>query len=100
MAWFNAVAKVGYGQRKELSAEQVFAIAGDATPRELPASVADSPVDIGVQVSVAPSDYGVVPVNGRLAAVTEDRIVVARETAQFGVLHVHFPRAGFAITAI
>ena len=61
--------------------------------------MADSPVAIGSAVEVAPIDYGVVPVAGKLAAVTETRIIVARETADFGTLHVHFPRAGYSIVA-
>jgi hypothetical protein len=50
-------------------------------------------------VKVAPADYGKVPVTGRLVAVTADRVVLARDTDHFGLLHVHFPRDGYSVTA-
>lgn len=96
--WFQRVAAVGHGTREEMSQEQVFAAAKGASPRSLPASVDDLPVALGTVVKVAPSDYGVQPVTGTLAAVTENRIIVARDTAEFGSLHVHFPREGYSIT--
>ena len=65
----------------------------------MPASVANPPLAIGTEVRVGPSDYGTVPVAGTLAAVTEDRIVIARETSEFGTVHVHFPREGYALAA-
>jgi hypothetical protein len=49
-------------------------------------------------VSVAPADYGTVPVTGTLVAVTSARCIVARETDRFGTVHVHFPLRGFALT--
>jgi hypothetical protein len=51
-------------------------------------------------VSVAPTDYGQVPVSGQLVATTIERYVVARETDDFGVLHVHFPRVGYVVKPI
>jgi hypothetical protein len=53
----------------------------------------------GSRVEVAPEDYCVVPVVGTFAALTRDRIVLARETSEFGRLHIHFPRAAYSITA-
>ena len=50
-------------------------------------------------VEVAPSDYGVLPVTGTLAAVTEDRIILARDNTELGKLHVHFPRAGYLLVS-
>jgi hypothetical protein len=40
-----------------------------------------------------------VPVIGKLVCVTEDRLILARETEEFGMLHVHFPRGGYALSA-
>ncbi len=97
--WFRKVADFGHGVREEVSREQVFAAARDAAPRALPDSVDDAPVAPGSVVSVAPVDYCVIPVTGTVAALTAERIILARETQEFGTLHVHFPRAGYAITA-
>ncbi len=97
LGWFQRVADIGHGKREEVSQAQVFTAAKDATPRPLPASIDDVPVALGTKVQVAPSDYGVLPVTGTLAAVTEDRIIVARETPEFGLVHVHFPREGYSL---
>ena len=98
-AWYQRVGEIGHGEREELTQDKAFAIAKAAEPRALPESVSDTPAAIGAKVEVAPSDYGKVPVAGTLAAFTEDRIVIARDTREFGLLHVHFPRAGYALTA-
>lgn len=98
-AWYQRVSEIGQGQREEITQELAFAAARDAEPRPLPASVDDSPVSIGTEVNVAPLDYGVVPITGTLAAVTKERIIVARNDAGFGNLHVHFPRAGYSLSA-
>jgi len=97
--WYQRVGQIGHGHREEITQEKAFEAARTADPRPLPESMADTPVAIGTPVEVAPSDYGKEPVSGTLAAATEDRIVLARDTAKFGVLHVHFPRAGYSLTA-
>jgi len=98
LRWYQAMANLGHGTREEIAQTDAFDAARRATPRPLPSSV---PSDIapGTTVKVAPVDYGIVPVTGTLAAVTEHRIVVARETDAFGTLHVHFPRHGYAMMA-
>ncbi len=97
--WYARVTAIGHGQREEITAEQAFAAARDAQPRPLPEDT-DSLEGCapGQRVAVAPTDYGVVPVHGELAAVTADRIIIRRQTEDFGTLHVHFPRAGYAVT--
>lgn len=97
--WFKRVGEIGQGQREEITGDQAFAAARDADPRPLPASLDDTPVAVGASVRVAPSDYGVSPVTGTLAGMTTDRVIVARDTRDFGTLHVHFPRSGYSIEA-
>lgn len=98
-AWYQRVSDVGHGQREEITQDKAFAAAREAQPRALPTSAEDLTVAIGERVEVAPSDYGVEPVTGTLAAVTEDRIILARDTTEFGPLHVHFPRAGYSLAS-
>ena len=98
-AWYQRVSEIGHGRREETTQDKAFAAARSAEPRPLPASVEDGKVTIGTVVEVAPSDYGVLPVSGTLAAVTEDRIVLARDSTEFGKLHVHFPRAGYSLVS-
>lgn len=98
-AWYQRVSEVGHGKREEITQELAFAAARNAEPRPLPNSVDDLPVTLGSEVDVAPTDYGISPVSGTLVALTEERIIVARNNAGFGNLHVHFPRAGYSLVA-
>ncbi len=95
--WYDRMTALGHGQREELAPERAFDAAKTAEPRALPAVPAAPDPRIGQRVSVAPSDYGTVPVVGTLVALTPSRCIVARETERFGTLHVHFPRRGFSI---
>jgi hypothetical protein len=97
--WYKAVEEFGHGQRKEITQAEAFEAARSAGPRALPTGTELGSLQIGQVVQVAPLDYGVVPVSGTLAAVTENRIIVARESSEFGTLHVHFPRAGYSLVA-
>ncbi|MES1930578.1 glutathione S-transferase [Salinisphaera dokdonensis CL-ES53] len=97
--WYERVSQIGHGHREEMTQEKAFAAARDAEPRPVPESVVDTPLALGTTVEVAPSDYGKVPVSGTLAAFTQDRIVIARDTQKLGVLHVHFPRDGYSLTS-
>jgi glutathione S-transferase len=53
----------------------------------------------GAAVTVRADDYGRDPIKGRLVAVNADRIVIAREGAELGATHVHFPRVGYLLAA-
>ncbi|MEO0435936.1 MAG: glutathione S-transferase family protein [Pseudomonadota bacterium] len=99
LTWFEKIAAIGQGDRTEIGQADAFAAARDSEPRALPVSTEATDHELGSTVAVAPEDYGVVPVTGHLAAVTENRIVLARESTQFGLVHVHFPRAGYSIAA-
>ena len=97
--WYQRVGLIGHGPRQEIQSTQAFSAAREAEPRPLPSSVDNPPVALGSAVEVAPADYGIRAVQGRLAALTEDRIILARQTEDFGLLHVHFPREGYSLTA-
>ncbi|CAA0091925.1 Uncharacterised protein [Zhongshania aliphaticivorans] len=97
-AWYKRVSEIGHGIRTEISAEDAFSTARNAEPRALPNSAQDLPVEIGKRVNIAPSDYGVLPVSGTLVAMTDERIIVMRDTSELGKLHVHFPRHGYSLT--
>lgn len=98
--WYDRMAAIGHGQREELAPERAFEAAKAAEPRALPDVTGEPDARIGRRVSVAPSDYGTVPVTGTLVAITPSRCVVKRDTERFGTLHVHFPRRGYALAEI
>lgn len=95
-AWYARVGAVGYGQRRELSADQAMAFAREASPRALPDNMVSHP-QLHQRVSVAPSDYGRQAVVGELVAVTDERLIIARNTPDLGRVHVHFPVQGYEV---
>ncbi len=94
--WFARVAELGHGHCQTIDGAAAHAAARDNDPR--PVSDAGSDALLGQQVQVAPTDYGVVPVEGRLVAHTDSRLIVARDIADYGTVHVHFPTRDFGIT--
>jgi len=51
------------------------------------------------RAALAPTDYGVDPVQGRLVFADATRVVLARSDERAGTVHVHFPRLGFKVSA-
>ncbi len=95
--WRGEVAALGHGARSEMDGLMALEAARRAEPREPPEHDPADPLGLapGALVAVAADDYGRDPIVGRLVAATPDRIVIARDAGELGVLHVHFPRAGY-----
>ncbi|EAW40744.1 MAG: glutathione S-transferase [Halieaceae bacterium] len=93
--WYEAMLAPGHGERFELQPDAAFRMAAQSEPRPLPPS--ETHEYLNQQVSAAPTDYGQVPITGSLISVTTERYIIARQTEDFGVLHVHFPRAGYVV---
>lgn len=96
--WYDRLGNFGHGQRREISQAEAFERARSSPPRPLPDSEMIGDLEPGQLGEVLPEDYGLVPVAGTLAAVTAERIILARETEAFGTLHVHFPRTGYSLS--
>lgn len=101
-AWLGRVLGFGHGASSALSAEEAIAIAREATPAALPEGDVSASLGLalGQSVKVAATDYGVDPVAGELAGVTDESIILRREDERAGTVHVHFPRFGFRIEAV
>ncbi|MCA8881648.1 MAG: glutathione S-transferase family protein [Rhodobacteraceae bacterium] len=98
VSWMERIAAIGHGSVSEMTPEAAVATARDATPSE-PAFPPDGdPTGIapGDRVTVTPVDNARVPVDGILVAADTQEIVIRRDSAETGTLHIHFPRAGFA----
>lgn len=98
-AWLERVMAFGHGTPTDLSSTDALAIANAAQPAAFPEIdfVDPSGFKAGDQVSVAATDYGVDAVAGELVYCDREEVVVRREDERAGVVHVHFPRMGFAI---
>lgn len=101
-AWLGRVLGFGHGAHSPLSSEEAIAIAREAQPAPLPDEDFSQVLgfQVGQQVSVAATDYGVDPVQGELLCVSAEAIILRRQDERAGTLHVHFPRLGFALSAV
>jgi len=100
-AWLARVLGFGHGSHSMMTSDEALAFAHAATPAALPDApvVAVQGIDLGQQVSVAATDYGVDPVVGELVYAGSEELVLRREDPRAGLLHVHFPRLGFKVEA-
>lgn len=101
-AWLGRVLGFGHGAHSPLSSDEAIAIAREAQPAPLPDEDFSQALgfQVGQQVSVAATDYGVDPVQGELLCVSAEAIILRRQDERAGTLHVHFPRLGFALSAV
>ncbi len=95
-AWYQHMQAIGHGECQQISREAAFAAAREGVPRQVRAAHTRDPL-IGTAVTVQPTDYGLEGVDGTLVGSSPFRWIVRRETDDFGILHVHFPKAGFEL---
>ena len=95
-AWYERVAAFGHGRSSPLGSAEAIALARAATPT--PAEVRPGlGFEAGQAVQVTATDYATDPVTGILVALSDEQITLRREDARAGLVHVHFPRIGYAI---
>lgn len=99
IAWMDRMKAFGHGKRIEISAEAALAQARSAQPRAVPDEFRQDSL-IGRTVSLAPSDYGCDATTGTLVGSGPHRWILARESGDLGTVHVHFPKQGFAVSAV
>ena len=100
-AWLDRVLGFGHGSSVHMAAATAIDIARQATPAALPdeAFNAIEGFALGQQVAIAATDYGVDPVVGELLFAGREELIVRRADPRAGIVHVHFPRLGFSLTA-
>jgi glutathione S-transferase len=100
-AWLARVLGFGHGAPSEMTSEEALVVARNAMPAALPDEQFIDPngFEVGQQVVIAATDYGVDPVAGELMFVGSEELIVRREDERGGLVHVHVPRLGFRIEA-
>ncbi len=102
-AWELRMRGIGHGVVSEMTAQNALEIAHDAN------SVAEPEVDsaawprglsVGSPVTVAPHDYGIERVSGRLLRLTNSEVAITREDPMAGEVVVHFPRIGYQVEGL
>ena len=102
-AYMQRMQAFGHGEFTELTPEAALAAGTDAEPIAPAGAAVDrrlaGALKAGDPVTVAPNDYGRIPVAGRLVSFQANEIVIAREDETAGSLMVHFPNIGFEVKA-
>jgi hypothetical protein len=89
---------IGHGRATEISAADAIAIAKNAPTVAVKSQPSDIPgIELGEQIEVMPSDYGLDPVRGELVLVEANHVAVRRHDERAGTVTVHFPRIGYLI---
>ncbi|MCV2358900.1 glutathione S-transferase family protein [Paucibacter sp. TC2R-5] len=99
-AWFERVAAFGHGQRGKSDSQTAIELARSVGPQEPVSVPAGLGFELGEKVRVSASDYARDPVCGELVGLSQGRISVRRVDERAGLLHVHFPRIGYALRKI
>lgn len=101
LRWAEHVAAIGHGERRRMTSQEALAVACAATPSTGVVADSDDPIgrQPGQRVTVTPDDTGRDPVAGELVASGVDEVTIRRTDPAVGEVFVHFPRAGFAVTA-
>ena len=100
-AWASRVAALGHGTPSEMSAAEALDVARRAEP-EIPLAIGGndpSGLKAGTMVIVRADDTGRDAVRGELLAADAQEIVIRSEHPSVGAVNIHFPRAGFDVTA-
>ena len=93
-AWFERMHAFGRGERDEKPMRYALAQASQHEPRVIDEAM-QSP-NVGRDITIQPNDYAQDSVSGRLVGEGPNRWIIARDTAQYGNVHVHFPKEGYA----
>jgi glutathione S-transferase len=98
-AWEQSMMSIGHGERSEMSEEQALSVARETDAKAVVAVDSNDPLALsaGQEVTVAPDDYGIVPVAGELVRLTIDDVAIRRADPLAGEVVVHFPRIGYRV---
>jgi len=98
-SWRARLTAIGYGRRTEMTGAEALEVARTASPSGSIEHDGRDPLSLepGAKVAVSADDYGRDRITGTLVAANAERVVIAREDADLGALHVHFPRVGYIV---
>ena len=100
VAWFERVAALGHGESTAMTSEEAIAVAASARGHAATVVAEGQPFAGGTEVTVVASDYAHDEIVGAVVGLDDDEVVIARDDARAGRVHVHFPRIGFHIKAL
>jgi len=101
-AWEARMNAIGHGRSETMTSGEAIAIALAASTQTAERTDPGDPQGLapGMRVAVVPdTDSGEEAVSGILRAVDRDSVALLREDPRVGQVCVHFPRAGYRVTA-
>lgn len=99
--WVERIDALGEGARTPIDTDEALRVARESEPRfSLSERGGPGDPEPGTMVRVAPTDYGVDPVEGELASIGLSHVSLYRTTEETGRVAVHFPRWGYRIDAV
>ena len=98
-AWADRMKAFGHGEREDMTGAAALEIAKASEPAALSGGVAANALGLkaGSLVGITPDDTGRDTVTGELVALDAQSAVIRRDSPETGIVHVHFPRAGFIL---
>lgn len=97
--WFARVAAFGHGESTPMGSDEAIALAAAAEGHAPTSVAAGAGFAAGDAVTVAAADYAHDEIAGAIVGLDGDEVVIARDDARAGRVHVHFPRIGFHVKA-
>ncbi len=100
--WMDRMAEIGHGKAERLTAQEAIEVARRSTPKPVAGEFFQDEhgIALGSRVSISAESFGTEATEGTLVAASRTHYVLRREDARAGVLHVHFPRIGYALKAL
>ncbi len=95
--WQERMAAFGHGTSTPLSIRGALDAAKNAEPKPVPAAQTQGAL-IGKPVCIAPNDYMRDATEGTLVGESPLQWTLARQTTRAGLIHAHFPKAGYDIS--
>jgi glutathione S-transferase len=100
--WMDRMAEIGHGKAERMSSADAVEVARNSSPLPLEAEYFQDEhgIALGSLVSITAESFGPEPTEGELIAASRTHYVLRREDPRAGVVHVHFPRVGYALKAL
>jgi glutathione S-transferase len=100
-AWMQRVEEMGVGEPVDTDPAEAIAAAAAAEPAQASDAAGSASgytqIAYGTKVGVFADDLPSDVVEGEVVSADSRAIVIRRESAEAGALHLHFPRAGYSV---
>ena len=102
LEWMDRMAAIGHANHEKCGALDAIAVAAAATPATLHDDIFQDEhgIALGSQVTIRSENFGLEPTQGELIAATRMHYTLRRTDERAGLVHVHFPRIGYALKKV